>query len=485
MLLPLAGCEAMGYQLRSPFAKVQDTRIGPGKMTPDGIQSEVMSFADTFMSSIAQRWNEAGAARATPNVPDPAEPDESPEDPGRVHRSAHERKLADASSALSIAASPNPIVSVADMITMVTLERMQLEDPATEALFGPECTEKLIATYREHEAAIWRIGSRVFFPKQQNELRDRIDEWHEKHPDQRYVSQVRLEGFAATRQQQLTTAHTENASLLSLVMLDPLSGLDPAKREVQESRMLAARAFFYLTRMPMLLKWQTESLYQNFFRAPEVRDTLSAVTQVSEAADRISKTAEQLPRDFAAERQVTLDQFFAGVGEQREALLEQLDQGQDKLQGTLKDFRETVDATNELAGSLTTAAQAIESVADRIMPSPDSPASHSDRNGLEEYRAAVAQTGESAERLTVLAGQIDHLLDPAELDQRTAAVQETVTNARQSAEGLVDYAFKRLLILVVVAPLMILLAAASYRGLLRRSQRPTFDGARPATPLRR
>ena len=83
-LLPLIGCQMFGYRVQSPIAlqapieAVKDTRIGPGKMTADGIQSEVMSFTDTFSGSVAQRWNEAAAFRAEPSAKDP----EAPNAPG-------------------------------------------------------------------------------------------------------------------------------------------------------------------------------------------------------------------------------------------------------------------------------------------------------------------------------------------------------------------------------------------------------------------
>ncbi len=459
----------IGVRLQSPVAKTKDSRIGPGKMTADAIQSEVMSFTDNFSGSVAQRWNEAAAYRPAPGVKDPEAPAAPQSDPYLARRAAHERKLASVSAALSIAASPNPMVAVADMITLVTLERTLLEEPATEALFGHEATANLIQEYREQEAAIWKIGERSFSEKQQTELRSLIAKWRADHPDQRYVSQIRLVDFAVAREQAVPTK-TEGGNLLSLVQLDPFAGLDPAKREVQESRMLGQRAFFQLTRMPTILKWQAESFYEGFLHAPEVHDSLGAVTQVSEAADRISKTAKQLGENFGAERQAALDQFFVGVSEQREALLKDLDQGQAKLQGTLKEVRETVDATDKLAGSLTTTAQAIESVANRVMPTPGEPADDPDHNGLARYQAAVVETGAAADRLTVLAGKIDQLLDPTALDQRTAALQTAVNDAQQSAQQVIDYAFKRLLLLICAVPVLIVLAMGSYRWLTRRSR---------------
>ncbi|MEO6709899.1 MAG: hypothetical protein ABI054_12580, partial [Planctomycetota bacterium] len=444
--------------------------IGPGKLTPDAIQSEIMSFADTYSSVIAQRWNEAGSRRSDPAAEDP----EVAVNNARARRSAHERKLASVSAAISIAANPNPLVSVADMLTLVTLERGLLEDPSTAELFGEEAAAKLLATYKDEEAALWRIAARAYTQKQQDELRELIEAWRQAHPDQRYVSQVRLEDFAVARQQVVATK-PESGSLLSLVMLDPLAGLDPTKREVRESRMLAARAFYQLTRMPTILKWQAESFYMGFLQAPEIKSAMESVSQVSEAADRVSKAAEQLPVNFAAERKEAIDQLFAGIAEQRTAIVKDLDQGQDKLQVTLKDFRETVEATDKLSASLKTTAAAIGSVAERLMPPPGEASAQPESHKLAEFQAAAAETGAAADRLTVLAGKVEQLLDPKSLDQRTAALQTAVGDARQSAKDVIDFAFWRLLILILVLPVAIMLAIASYRWLTRRSRDLSLD----------
>jgi 3-phosphoglycerate kinase len=61
----LSGCKTFGYEFRSPIVKVKDRGIGPGDLTPEAIQSEVMGFADTFTAAVTQKWNEAGSVQRT------------------------------------------------------------------------------------------------------------------------------------------------------------------------------------------------------------------------------------------------------------------------------------------------------------------------------------------------------------------------------------------------------------------------------------
>jgi hypothetical protein len=236
--------------------------------------------------------------------------------------------------------------------------------------------------------------------------------------------------------------------------------------------------------MPTILKWQAESFYQGLFRTEQVRDTLAATERVSLAAERISKAVETLPEEISAERKQTLEQFFAGVAEQRRALIEELDGDHSELRGTLTEFRDTVDATNDLAGSVTGAARAIESVAQRVMPDGAASEPKPGGGGLAKYEAVVAQTESAAERLNVLAQSIERLfLVPADPTGGPPPAQSAIAQAQHGAADVIDRAFWRVLVLVVVAPLAVLIAALAYRAFTRRAL--VLEQPRPASSARR
>lgn len=446
----LPGCSALGFQIRSPITRVkEETRFGPGKLTAAAVQSEVMSFTDTFDAAVAEQWNRVAAAGRAAAVP--GKDGQSPADPeraSRLRRAAIENKLATVSAALSIASSPNPTVALADMITLVTLQRMALESPVAVERYGEELAGDLVAMYREQEAKIWRTGARAMSVQQQEELKELIAEWRTQNPDSQYVANVRLEDFARARQQSLVDRKKSGDSLLSLIALDPLAGLDPAQREVQESRMLGERMFFYASRMPQVLKWQVESLYQDLLRAPEMERVMSSMDKVTESMARVSTVAERWPED--------------------------LEKAQGAIQSTLVEFRETAEVTDKAAATLTTTIHAADEFAARFKADPDSPANPDEprRNVLAEYQAAVAQTGDAADRLTVFAQNLDELLEPTSAGEKSGKLQAAVVDVQSSAKSVIDYAFVRLLALVLLAPLAIALAVGLYRRATRR------DGAR-------
>lgn len=481
----LPGCGAAGIRFQSPIAFGSSEKpIGPGKLTPAAIQSEVMSFTDTFNAAVAQQWNRVAAeGRASSDPRGLAKPGSDAERANRLRRSALESKLATVTAALTIASSPSPTVALADMITMVTLQRMVLETPAPAALYGPELISGLVGTFREQEAKLWRIADGAFTPEQRDELRTLIAEWRAAHPDDTYVANVRLEDFARGRQVSVASDKA-SGSLLAIVALDPLAGIDPAQREVQQSRLLAERVFFYASRSPQVLKWQVESLYQSLLSAPEARQVLANLDEATAATDRITTVAERLSSDISAERAALLDDLAAKVSEQRtaaiaeidaavtgqrEALIDDLDDAGAKLQPTLAGLRETADSAARAAQAITATVHAADAFTARIDP-PDDPANPKDpdKDAIADFRLAMAETGAAADRVALLTRDLDRFLASPAIGNGSDAVQTAVDKSTAGIKDVIDYAFIRLLVLGVAIPVAIGLAAGLYRRLGRR-----------------
>lgn len=446
------------------------------------VQSEVMSFTDTFISAIAQAWNSVSLdARVASDPSGLASFNAETDLPSRQRRAALHNKLANASAALAIASSPNPYVAVADLVTMVTLQRMVLEAPSAMTFYGPKNGPALVETYREQEARAWRMAEQTMPAQQRQALADLIAEWRAQHPNDTYVSSVRLEDFAGARQQTILARKDSRGNLLSLVWLDPFANLDPAEREVQKTRLLGERMFYYASRSPQILKWHVETLYQDLLSTPEFKQSLASVEQVSDAASRISSVAEELPAHVAAERSAALNQFFDQLAverqntveqisraatEQREALVRQLDESQGQLQGTLKELNSTAETMDRMAGSLTTAINAADAFAARFESDPGDPPDE-DSDPLGDFRLAAAQAGEAADRLTILATQLNELMNAPAVTTDAPGLRGLVQQASTSARDVVTFAFWRLLVLCLATPFAIVLAMLLYRALVR------------------
>jgi hypothetical protein len=441
----LSGCSLFGgWRFQSPITRdAGETRFGPGELTAAAIQSEIMTFADTFNAAVTEQWNRVASEGRTmlEGIEEPTAEDRRRA--ASLRRAALEHKLATVSASLSIASSPNPTVALADMITLITLQRMVLEDPRTAERLGEENAATMLATYEQQEQRIWRIGDRAMNPLQRLELRDLIHAWRAENPDRTYVANIRLEDFARMRQLAILENQERGDSLLSLVALDPLAGLDPAQREVQKSRMLGERIFFYASRWPQVLKWHAESLSQEVLRTPEI-------TSVTDSVERLTEVVEGLPEDA-------------------KDVLGELDQAHGGLRHTLGEFTEAVETTEQAGATLTETFRAADVLVSRFEGDPDDPKApeEPDHNTFANYQAAIVETGRAAERLTVLAERIDGLLGGERPGARVAAFQTAVADVQARTEDVVDRVFWRLLVLGLVIPLVVMLAAIGYRRATR------------------
>lgn len=468
-LAMLSGCASNFGRNSTP----REQTIGPGRMTPSEIQSEVMSFTDSFNAAITQSWSAVSATgRAEASEAGFLSPEG--ERATALRRAALEVNLSNATASLSIASSPNPFVALADMVTLVTLQRMVLETPEAAALYGPELQRQLLAVYGAQEERIWRIAARAMTPEQQQELRDLIGAWRAENPAATYVSNVRLEDYGSRRQQGVQVLRQSNTGLLALFALDPMAGLDPTQREVARSRMLAERVFFFASRSGGLLKGNVELLYQNLLRAPEFTQLLASVKQASDSAVRFGTLAENLPHEISVQRERAIEQVFAALAKEREAMVlqinetvtnqrratfEDLDRAQGGVRGTLSDFRETATTASKLTEQMTTLVKLTDVLAGRFAAEGAGSAA-TDRNPIAEFKGAAERTGETVERMTKLVERIENLLGSPTATQAPNVMRTAMQEVQTGSNQVIDRAFWRLVALGLLIPFA---TAAAYK----------------------
>ena len=150
-----------------------------------------------------------------------------------------------------------------------------------------------------------------------------IDLWRTEHPNARAVSQVRFADFAAI----VSRSGSEkqgSGSLFGLIGLDPLGNLDPAVREIEQTRQLAERAIYYLQRAPNLLDMQVERLVYQLAVMPETRQTLASVDRVSVAAESLGELSADAPAILARERHAIITELTATLHAEQSRMQELL-----------------------------------------------------------------------------------------------------------------------------------------------------------------
>ncbi len=229
--------------------------------------------------------------------------------------------VSQATAAFTIASGPNPELNAIDMLVFTTLSRMVIEDRWVGELYGARASG-LLAEHRALETRIWEYARVLLTEAQTSELRSSIEAWHRQNPLGRAVPFIHLEDFAfATSESRPGT--NSSSSIFSFLGIDPLSNLDPAVRELAQSRQLAERAVYYGQRAPMLVSMEAQRLAFELAVAPESVRLIDSVARIGNAAQTTSVLAADLPNLLAAERAATIDQL-TGILDERQGQLKAL-----------------------------------------------------------------------------------------------------------------------------------------------------------------
>jgi hypothetical protein len=312
-------------------------------LSPAELHSALLSYADRYMEGIAEAVDgvlERGLDSKTKKL-------------------FQGTKVVYVSSAMTIAAEPNPGISLLDMTVMVSLQRIVWEEE-WEVYVDGEYTGIMSEALSRLEADIFHLASKVLTEEQLGTLRMLISEWRRENPKQHYVAYVRFDDFSAS--QLRASFHEELRREGGL-----LAPLKEAVREIEEVKMLAERGIFLANHFPILAEWHMDYLFSKITSSPEVSGLLEdshslveasahLVEAMEELPDRLSKERADLLEDLsvrvAEERRHTIDQFVMAVQEQREGLLSDLKEGDEELTALLTKVESAGTVLRDTAQSL-------------------------------------------------------------------------------------------------------------------------------------
>jgi len=359
--------------------------------------------------------------------------------------------VSQATAAFTIASGPNPELNAIDMLVFVALSRMVIEDRWSHKR-NPIQAGGLLDAHKALEKRIWSFASEFLTPEQIGELRSSLEAWHLDNPLQRAVPFIHLEDFAFAT----STARTGNiptGSIFSFIGIDPLSNLDPAVRELTQSRQLAERAVYYAQRTPKLLSMQVQQLVFELAVMPESVGLLQNIERFSTAAQQTSALAAELPDLLAKERAATINQL-TGILDSREG----------QLQALIVELRSTLEAGTATSDSVQGTIASLDELMARFEPAATSVTTPSTRQPFDitQYTETLRQLGETAQHLQVLLNQVD---------TKVPALTQLSGQATAQMELLVDHVFWRLVQLGVGLIGMGLIGALAYRFILRRWNR--------------
>ena len=196
--------------------------------------------------------------------------------------------------------------------------------------------------------------------------------------------------------------------------------------------------------MPTLLRWQTELLSVNAVEMPAVQQVISNSTQLSGSVERFAYVAEQLPEQLSTEREEIVK----------------------ALQTQEKDIASLMGQGTQFSASLNTTFATFDTLIKRFgvgePKSGEPPPVNAVPFRIQDYTQSAAQIEATAGRLTEFLGMLDRTMSSPNLAQFSAQVGPVVQQAQVGAKEVVDYAFWKSILLVVI----VLVAALIYRFLV-------------------
>jgi hypothetical protein len=389
------GCQLFHHKAGIVTAVVPGSRSG---QTPDPalLQTEVLDFADSFSTQIAASLDEYALHMNTPEA----------------RLQALDWKLSISSSVLSIATGPNPLANLLDLVSLASLLRVSLEEQAPKTVL-PGAFDDWLETSRLLETNAWTLAAATFTTNQQQQLRETLDRWRTENP-------TPIASFFARPQELTALVHQAEAkerrpgNVFSVIGLDPMSGLDPAVREVTRTRLFAERALFAAQRMPDLLRWQTELLSAQLLRQQQVTTALQSVDRLSRAAQSASQTAALLPDRISNERR---------------AILDALETHESKLRDLSVQVGQTLTAGEKMSSSLNTTLITFDAVM---------------KNFTNSLPFNILDYAHTAEQVTTMADRLHALfkdLDTTAWDKRLTQLDAISDRARDNAKSVLNHAF--------------------------------------------
>jgi hypothetical protein len=273
--------------------------------------------------------------------------------------------------------------------------------------------------------------------------------------------------------QQLPAA--SSSSLLGVVGLDPLAGLEPTAREIERSREVAERALFFIERAPRLMTLEIEMGLLRARGSEEVRLALSDLDRVTATLESFAVTAANLTADISKEREAAVHQVSEVLAQQRAGLLNDLTTASAPLGSMLQQTQGALAAGERMSAELTGTVHAVDAFVGKLAgppktaaeaaaapPPPAEPAPPAKPFDINEYGAAVERVGVTANQLTALINT---------LDQRLPEVQRVLDETTARGERAITHATTQLLIagLILIAATAVAVLLVRYFGARRRA----------------
>lgn len=418
------------------------------------LELEVMRLSDSVIRETSNSGRRMADAVGTPEA----------------HYQAVAWSVGHTNHVLSIAANPNPITALVDLLLFTSVQRMLHEEYWIPEVYH-EADQPMLESFQRLEASCWGVASTVLTEAQQEDVKSVLADWRAANPNLREASVLQPQSFSAMAKPAAGRSIPIVSDLFDLLNIDPLSNLEPAVREVAATRQLGERVFFFAQHMPRLLTQEVELVTLRTARMPEVRATLDEAERITQATEQFAAIAASLPEEVRAEREAAVCQIFDEITAQRMALFADIEKAREPVQTLLTESRATLEAGTRTTESLHALVGSFDTLVSRFeksKPSPTAPTKSSayfntvfasDSSASPSKPFDVTEYGEAATRIGDAARELGQTI--GKLDDGAPELQRTLDESAQRVERVVDHAYSRALRLVVWTIALLTIASLS------------------------
>ncbi|MEO0513820.1 MAG: hypothetical protein AAF086_00810 [Planctomycetota bacterium] len=369
-----------------------------GDYSPKQMQEAVRNFADLYRQTLASACDRIII-----------EADDDPD----LRRRAQATKIHGATAMYDIAVDPVPASAMLNAAVTVSLQTNFLKANG-QAYYG-DYTPLLIEKSDYLQEEIFRICARVMSNEKRVELLNLINQWSTENPNVTDFWYIRLTDLPGVQQGLSVTDMVGNLTNLPSKFLNVFNPFSKGQDAVNEAQALAERMSWLGPRLMILAQWRAEAVVYDSIANTRLPEAL-------ELGDRFATVAESLPD--------TLDQ-------QREALINDLKQNQETLNGLLNNTQTLAAEADQLFSTVDQIMARVETIhtnslaAKANQPSKDPnalPEPPSRPFDITEYTAALVELNQVVTEANELFTNVDTAATPQALDDRLNVVETTVRN---------------------------------------------------------
>jgi hypothetical protein len=395
-----------------------------GKLTQAGLQALVMDFADELVMSVWQATDEILKSGVD----------------AQTRFRLHQARALGSGTAMSIAAGRNPAANLLDMVTYVTMARMNQEEYWVPKVLGPK-GQPLLQAMRKLENDIWAMSGEVLTPAQQENLRTMIHKWRATHPKGKYfMAAIPLKELAQLRGESPIPGEKESRGFLAEV--------SQALVKVDEAFLLAERGMFYVERMPRIVALQTDLLLSQVSNTPMVAQLAVDSNRITNSFEELSQTAQKLPQMVAVERQAAIKQVTDWLEKERQRFMADLEAKEPQARTMMLELQQTLTTGLKLTNALNTLANQFQA---------DQPV---------DYVKTMEKATEAMQGATLLVENLDKFVAGEEAEEGKLLLALKQVNTETQA--LLNHAFWLGLVLILVFMFSLVAALLCYRWLVHR-----------------